>query len=53
MDERPPKYETGIHQNHKGEHRQKLFLPQLQQLLERCVSKDKENKRKNELLELH
>ena len=52
MDERP-KWETGIHQNPRGEHKQQLFLPQLQQLLARHVSRGKGNKGKNELLGLH
>ena len=52
MDERP-KCDTGIHQNPKGEYRQQLLRPWLQELLTRHGSKGKGNKGKNELLGLH
>ena len=52
MDERL-KRETGIHQNHRGEHRQQPLRPQSQQLLPGHVSEAKGNECKNELLGLH
>ena len=52
MDEKT-KFETGNHQNPRGEHMQQCLWPLLQQLLTRHVTGSKENKSKNELLGLH
>ena len=52
MDERP-KWEIGILPNPRGEHRQQLLWPRLQQLLARHISTGKGKKGKHELLGLH
>ena len=44
---------TGIHQNPRGEHRQKPLRHWPQLLLSKHISKGKRNKSENELLELH